>query len=74
MVSLCILIIFFFLVLLGCVLSELMKYLYIARHLAAKTRTNFAVFDLISFLIMDGYILEWCIFSVDLGKRYFHQV
>ncbi len=39
--------IFFFdhscLVLLGCLLSELMKYLHIERHLAAKTGTNFAV-------------------------------
>jgi hypothetical protein len=33
----------FCLVLLGCLLSELMKYLLIERHLAAKTGTNFAV-------------------------------
>ncbi len=33
----------FCLVLLGCLLSELMKYLRIERHLAATTGTNFAV-------------------------------
>ncbi len=34
---------YFCFVLLGCLLSELVKYLHIERHLAAKTGTNLAV-------------------------------
>ncbi len=56
------------------VVDYLMKRFGFSCCLSLKLGTNFKVFDLISFFIMDGYILEWCLFSVDLGRRYFHQV
>ena len=56
------------------VVDYLMKRFGFSRYLSLKIGTNFKVFDLISFFIMDGFYLGVVFFSVDLGKRYFHQV
>ncbi len=53
--------------------SELLEYLHIARHLAAKTGTNLVVSDLVgSFL--DDIFLECCIFLLLDFSMGFHQV
>ena len=58
------------------VVDYLMKRFGYSRYLSLKIGTNFKVFDLISFFIMDGYILEWCFYSCSdsFNECYVHQV
>ncbi len=57
-----------------CLFFELMKYLHIERHLAAKFGTNFATFDWIGLLCYRWFVLWWCYILVLSGKRYCHQI
>jgi hypothetical protein len=60
----------------GCLFSEMMKYLHIARHLAAKFGTRLAAFSVYVILLWvdDSRLGEVLLFFVFFVICYFHQI